>query len=420
MVAALEAGVLTAGLSSAVATAGSSSTTEILKGPGGRAGNCQSLEPSVSADARFIAFTSCANNWGVNGRNVWLRDRKLNKTVLVSRTRNSQDADFCYYPAVSADGRYVAYTSAAGNLVAGDNNNAYDVFRYDRVNHTTTLVSWGMNGARGHGSSFGHLDISANGRYIAFESSATNLVPHDTNNAKDIFVRDMVDRRTTLVSRGDGAQRITSHADDPSISDDGKYIAFSTFDPLFAGDDVSSPDVYIRDRAGAHTIPVSFNMDSFGAHGGQDPSLSGNGKFVAFVSSHGITRASRSGVAAGPDPLDFVQVSVDALGQPANGSVPATNRAGNVVAFGSSDNDLVAGDTNGKSDVFVRRIAEAMTLRVSVNTAGSQGNNDSPAYGLAMSIDISASGQSVAFQSFATNLAGHDTNNAADVFLHII
>src|SRR5438132_192115 len=157
--------------------------------------------PSISADGRFVAFYSSAANLvggDTNGvRDVFVRDRKTGKTTRVSvdshGAQGNGDSDG---PSISADGRFVAFLSTAGKLVGGDTNGARDVFVRDRKAGKTRRVSVGPHGAQGKGASF-VPSISANGRFVAFSSVASNLVAGDTNTASDIFVRDRKRRKTT-------------------------------------------------------------------------------------------------------------------------------------------------------------------------------------------------------------------------------
>ncbi len=262
---------------------------------------------------------------------------------------------------VSADGRYVAFFSSAPNLVAGDTNVANDVFVRDTVAGTTTRISVDGVGAQGDGSSYS-ASISADGRYVAFASDAVNLVADDTNGIRDVFVRDTVAGTTTRLSvDGAGAQG-NSTSYNPSISADGRYVAFySNASNLVAGDTNGATDVFVRDTVAGTTTRIS--VDGAGAQansGSSAASISADGRYVAFSSD-------------------------------------ATN--------------LVVGDTNGNSDVFVRDTVVGTTTRLSVDGTGVQGN------GYSSNPSISADGRYVAFSSNATNLVVGDTNGASDVFV---
>jgi Tol biopolymer transport system component/cold shock CspA family protein len=281
-------------------------------------------------------------------------------------------------PSISADGRYVAFESDATNLVPGDTDacgqppntyNCPDIFVRDRQTSTTERVSVSSGGVQANGESW-TPSISADGRYVAFDSDATNLVADDTNAKTDVFVHDRQTGVTERVSVGYlGEGNLGSLA--PSISADGRYVAFeSDATNLVSGDTNGVTDVFVHDRQTGATERVS--VSSTGTQGDQpsyDAALSGNGRYVAFQSS-------------------------------------ATN--------------LVADDTNAKTDVFVRDRQTGTTTRVSVDSAGAQANGTSCFRGLEAirCPAISADGRYVAFYSLASNLVPADTNGAQDVFVH--
>ena len=161
-------------------------------GRGGHHANGYSSAPAVSQHGRFVAFESAATNlvWGDHNDNsdVFVRDRALHKTFLVSvGTSGTQGNRGSFEPVISAHGRFVAFSSTASNLVHGDNNSRVDVFMYDRLSHATRLISVGRDGKAGHGASYGPA-ISANARLVTFLSGAANLVRGDSNPAVDAFV----------------------------------------------------------------------------------------------------------------------------------------------------------------------------------------------------------------------------------------
>jgi hypothetical protein len=209
------------------------------------------------------------------------------------------------------------------------------------------------------------VSVSAHGRYVAFASQATNLVPGDTNGFGDVFVRDRLSGTTERVSLDSGGAQGNSASYDPSISADGRFVAFvSDAINLVPGDTNGKPDIFVRDRQSGRTERISVN--SAGAQGDDQsaiPSISADGRFVAFASQ-------------------------------------ATN--------------LVPGDTNGLMDVFVHDRLSGLTERVSVDSFGAQGNGISALFGLS----ISADGRFVAFESYASNLVHGDTNGYEDVFVH--
>jgi Tol biopolymer transport system component len=333
----------------------------------GAQANESSDSASLSADGRFVAFRSFAENLVGGNSNahsdIFVRDRASGTTECVSvSTGGAQGNDGSWFPCISADARFVAFGSYASNLVAGDTNGFMDTFVHDRVSGTTERVSVDAAGTQGDAVS-SIASLSADGRFVAFGSYASNLVPGDTNGAVDVFVRD---RQLGTIERvsvdSNGAQANSSSHSWACISADGRYVAFSSAaSNLVAGDTNGFLDGFVRDRANATTERVS--VSSAGAQGNADSgvsSISADGRFVAIVSS-----------ASNFDPADtnlvmdiFVhdrltgtteRVSVATGGAQANdASQVAFLIDGRFVAFSSFANNLVAGDTNGSGDIFVR------------------------------------------------------------------
>jgi Tol biopolymer transport system component len=229
-------------------------TRRVSVGPGGRQGNSSSSSPAISADGRFVAFRSYASNLvpGDTGglADVFVRDRRLQVTWRVSVGPGGQQANASSFgtPAISADGRLVAFESFASNLVPGDTNGHPDVFVRDRVAQLTRLV-----GPGGHKAA-----LSAHGRFVAFSSYASNLVAGDTNHSLDMFVRDQRAHVTWRVSVGPGGQQANNNSYFPAISADGRFVAFQSFaSNLVAADTNGLADVFVRDRKAHVTRRVS-------------------------------------------------------------------------------------------------------------------------------------------------------------------
>ena len=321
-------------------------------------------------------------------------------------------------PAISANGRFVAFSSTASNLVAGDTNNFEDIFVHDRRTGATELVSVALGAAGVDGTSVSSA-ISADGRYVAFVSDATNLVAGDTNGQSDIFVHDRRTGATERVSVDSSGVQADRGSDEPAISANGRFVAFSsTASNLVADDTNGQRDIFVHDRRTGAGDRVS--VDTSGAQGNDGsygPAISANGRFVAFRSlasnlvaddtngqSDIFVHDRRTGATE--------RVSVDSSGIQANNRVsdllPAISADGRYVAFGSQASNLVAGDTNDREDIFVHDRRTGATERVSVDSSGVQadGNSNEPA--------ISADGRYVAFVSDATNLvdaAAHSTQS---------
>ena len=202
-----------------------------------------------------------------------------------------------YWPAVSSTGRYVTFASDSWTLVAGDTNNTADVFLRDRLSGTTTRVSRSASGAQSNGLS-DSSDVSADGRYVAFRSDATNLVAGDTNANGDIFVRDRTAGTTTRVSVGSAGVQGNSGSGQPSISADGRYVAFeSDATNLVANDTNGVRDVFVRDRVAGTTSRMSLTYAAQGDASSISPAISADGRYVAFTSNatNLVSQATRTG-----------------------------------------------------------------------------------------------------------------------------
>ena len=324
------------------------------------------------------------------------------------------------YAQISASGRFVVYTSTASNLVDGDTNWASDVFVHDRETAETTRAS--VDDAGNQGNNLSQFPrISAGGRIVAFESLASNLVDGDTNGALDVFVHDRKSGRTTRVSLGSGGDQGNSASGVPCLSSDGRVVAFESLaSNLVNGDTNESTDVFVRDRQTGETTRVSVDSRGRQANGASaGSSLDGSGRYVAFESlatdlMHGDTNRVSDVFVHDRQTRETTRVSVDSRGRQANGgsSAPSLSADGRFVGFGSYGSNLVDGDTNQEIDVFVHDRQTGETTRVSVDSRGRQANGGS---GIAA---LSADGRWVAFHSFASNLVDGDTNGTLDIFVH--
>jgi Tol biopolymer transport system component len=338
---------------------------------------------------------------------------------------------------VSSDGRYVVYTSLATNLVPGDVNGVQDIFRFDRQTGVTVLVSVATGGAQANGDSRSP-SMSADGRYIAFASDASNLTQVDQNFAVDLFVRDMVAGTTTLVTpshSGFGTANATSWS--PSISRDGRFVAFysAASDLLTSMPDLNGRwDTFLFDTQTGSITLVSLN--SQGQQGNDDsaddpdvpgatPAISGDGRFVAFESiasnfvpnyTVGHLDVYLRDTMLGTTTL----VSASAGGVRGNNysRAPSISADGRYVAFGSSASNLVPNDTNAHYDVFVKDVHTGAIERVDVSTSGAQGSGGGLGPHPVSGTFLSADGRFVCFGAQYTNLVPGDTNGAWDVFVH--
>ena len=345
-------------------------TRRVSVGGSGRQGNGDSIWPSMSANGRFVAFTSTATNLvrgDTNGvSDVFVRDRWERRTVRISRSwSGSQSSEPSYDVVLSADGHHAVFVSEAQDLVRDDTNGVTDVFVRNLQTGTTTRVSEGNDGEQADARSFGRA-ISPGGRYVAFVSGATNLVADDTNEEYDVFLRDLSEQRTVRVSVGpDGRQ---ADAGDPmgtgmpqAVSNGGRYVLFDhDATTLVDGDTNFRYDVFLRD----------------------------------------VTAGTTRRLSVAPDGSELAQ---DSFARGMDGDARK-------VLF-STYNELVAGDTNFALDVFVLGLRTGRPRLVSVATNGRPGNDDSgPAA-------ISADGRHVAFLSHSSNLVPVDRNRESDMFV---
>ncbi len=394
----------------------------------GNEGNSWSSKPAISTDGRYIVFESWADNLVAGDTNsandIFIYDRQAGAPSRVSLSDAGAQADGNSggwgRSSVSADGRYVAFVSSATNLVNGDTEGFNDVFVRDRQANRTYRASVSSGGAQANGDS-DYPAVSGNGRYVAFWSAANNLVAGDANDALDIFVHDLTTHQTTRIEIG-GAGGV-EYGGSLGISTDGRYIAFASHvDTLVPDDNNAVPDVFLYDRNTSQFSRVS--VTSAGGEADSDswnPALSPDARYVAFTSS-----AANLGPGDTNDEADIfvrdrqtgqtTRVSVSSggaqTGQYEHSNFAAISADGRYVAFESTGSNLVPGDTNDAQDVFVRDRQTGQTTRVSVSSGGGQASAQSA--GAA----ISGDGRFVAFESFAGDLVPTDENAMDDIFVH--
>jgi Tol biopolymer transport system component len=385
-----------------------------------------SLENSISANGRYVAFDSLASDLVAEDGNdlydVFVRDLVTGTTVRASVDAAGGDPDGGSGGAsISADGRFVAFVSGASDLVPGDGNGDNDIFVRDLVAGTTVRASVDTEGGDPNNYSV-RPSISRDGRYVAFESDASDLVAGDGNFDTDVFVRDMVAGTTVRASVDAFGGDANNISDSPWISWGGRYVAFASFaSDLVPGDRNASWDVFVRDLAAGTTIRASVDADGGDADGdvsSETVPISGNGRYVAFGSEasdlvsgdgNGLTDIFVRDLVAGTT----VRASVDTGGGDPNvGSFePSISANGRYVAFGSRASNLVPGDGNDAIDVFVRDLVSGTTARASVDSEGGDPNDDSSLP------SISATGLFVTFWSPASDLIVGDANGKGDVYL---
>lgn len=382
----------------------SGGATELLSatGSGGEA-NGPSSEPDLSGDGRYVAFHTAATNLAPGGNlaGIVVLDR-VTHTITPVSVAGRKGADG-HDPSISDDGRYVAFESANPDLASGSSGGKSGggstsgatagtissfIYVRDLARQKTQLISVDSAG-KPAGLSFDPV-ISADGRYVAFDTSAP-LVPDDTNASPDVYVHDLQTGSTVRASVDSSGGQGPGKYLAPSISGDGRYVAFDAATPLTAADTNGKQDVYVHDMLTGQTTRVSVDSagdqadnhsDGFSLgdvpDGGLEtagPQISGDGRYVAFESAASNLVADDTNTCSVPNVTDF----------PAPGQCP---------------------------DVFVHDLQTGATSRVSVDSSGGQADGPSgdPA--------IDADGSAIAFLSDATNLVPSDTNSAADVFVH--
>jgi Tol biopolymer transport system component len=338
--------------------------------------------------------------------------------LLIALAAGAQGNSGSTNPSISTDGRYVAFISYATNLVTGDTNGVHDIFVRDRQTGTTTLVSKSSSGTEGDAQSVAP-SISADGRYVAFYTASTNLVTGDTNGVPDIFVRDRQTGSTYLVSKSSTGVLGDGTSAGPSAGG-GRFVAFfSGATNLVSGDTNAAVDVFVRDRQTGTTTLVSRSSSGTEGDAQSDaPSISADGRYVAFESDAtnlvpGDTNAKTDIFVRDRQTGTTYLVSKSSGGVQGDGPSlnPSISADGRYVAFYSLATNLVSGDTNGKTDVFVRDRQTGSTTLVSKNSAGTEGD-DNTVYPV-----ISSDGRYVVFGSYATNLVSGDTNTKRDIFV---
>ncbi|WP_426571581.1 DUF4214 domain-containing protein [Aquihabitans sp. McL0605] len=410
--------------------AGATSNTKPLTGlisaaPNGKSGAGTSTESDVNTNGRFVAFTSTATDLvpgDTNGAaDVFVRDTLTETTTRVSVAGTSTQADGkSDQPSISFDGRFVAFRSDASNLVAGDSNGLGDVFVRDLKNHTTTRVDVASGTkAQATGGASAHPVVSSDGLLIAFESTATNLFPGDTNNKKDVFVRDQDANTTEIASVASNEALLVDGAGTPSMSANGRYVVFTSMTNQVGTFADSYPDVFLRDRAAGTTERVSLSSDSSHPNGiSDDATVSDDGRYVAFQSTAtDLTMYQDNNAQAdvfvrdrNTAATDLASRSTTGIPGSMSGSAPAISANGSKVVFASASPNIVSGDTNASTDVFSWDRATGVPTRVSVSTTGTQLPQASSMAA------VSADGQSVTFAGFSTNGYAGDANSLFDVY----
>ena len=397
------------------------------------AGVSISTPPALSGNGRYVAFASTSTDLVSPSpsafQHIYRRDMQTGQTILVSVSNGNISGDNnSDTPVISADGRFIAFTSTSTNLAATDTNAKTDVFLRDCQQNTTSLVSINSAGTNSGNSDSTFPVISADGRYVAFMSNASDLVSGDSNGSSDIFRRDMQVNgagSTVMVSAINGGTTPgNGAAANPSINSTGQFVTFdSAASNLVTGDSNGLGDIFRRDCNTNTTIVVTaIDGTSTPGSGSSDTGpapMSANGQFVLFTSN-------KTNLVSGPssNSQDIFRRDCNAnatvLVSAVNGSTaPGAGGHANIgqisddgrfATFDSSYTNLVSGAVTLAFHIYRRDINLNTTTLLDVSSAGGSGNGDSQI--AAMSGD----GTQVVFNSNASNLISNDNNLNQDVF----
>ncbi|MDD5274393.1 MAG: hypothetical protein PHU14_16965 [Methylovulum sp.] len=347
-------------------------TTQVSTDTNGVSGNKYSSDSAISTDGRFVVFASAASNLVSGDTNqhndIFVKDRQSGQVTLASiSSLGQQGLSDSYNPWISQDGKLVVFTSNAWNLAAGGNG-LFNVYFHDMTHQTTTVLPVAPD-SFGHVVSVDQYSVSADGRFVAYQSSSK--LPHSgCHNQNNIFIYDRQTAKTECVSANANGEGGNNYSAYPAISADGNFISFTSFaDNLVPNDTNNTGDIFVRNRITGELSRASVNSNN--------------------------------------------EESIDTSGLALGSLYPAISADGRWLAFSSTASNLVDGDTNDKRDIFVRDRLSGTTRRVNVSTAGNEATDDS--YGTP---SISADGRFVAFRSLATNLVVGDTNGYEDSFVH--
>jgi Tol biopolymer transport system component len=386
--------------------------------------NLGSLHRGITPDGRYAVFTSVSDGLipgdGNFSQDGFLHDRLTGETSRVTLANGGGEANSGSGEiGLSDDGRYIVFGSSATNLVAGDTNAQPDTFVYDRVANSTTRVSVATGGGESNNLTLDPA-ISADGRYVVFASYANNLVAGDTNGGPDIFVHDRNSGITTRGSLTNGGGEAAVGSGKGSISADGRYVIFDSAGADYVTGDINGQaDIFVHDRQTSATTRVSVSSGGAEANAGSNaPAMSPDGRYVVFESlASNLVAGDTNGVndVFLHDRLtgETRRVSVASDGSEAAGAStrPDVTEDGRYVSFLSAAANLVPGDANGFVDAFVHDVLTGTTVRVNLGAGGVEAD------GAVQNISMSAFCPHVLIESDATNLVPADTNGVGDVFV---
>ncbi len=381
--------------------------------------NYHSYRPVANGDGTIIAFSSVASTLVTGDTNgvmdIFVTNMTTGTTVRVSVASDGTQANGASdLSSISDDGRYIAFESEASNLVAGDTNGAKDIFVYDLQTSTIQRVSVASNGTQADGLSKDVM-ISGDGRYVTFTSSATNLVAGDTNSSDDIFVYDMQTSTIERVSVDSSGTQANGSSSRSTITDDGRYVAYeSTASNLIASDaNGGTQDAFLYDRQTGQTTIVNIGENGQQGSGAYVPVISGDGSTIAFVSGNALLNADANAEwDIYTKDLQTGELMIPSLtvGYGSNG-IERLSDDGRYLVWAAYDSQLVSGDTNSAWDILVwdRETGEIQLISDGLNGEQSNNGNWNPA--------ISDDASVVVYSSRASNLVDGDSgNNRFDIF----
>ncbi len=411
----------------------SGAVTLISAAAGGAIGDDFSRDPAISADGNSVVFSSFASNLTTDDTDhfldVFRKNVQSGQIDLVSKTsagvKGDADSISDAGPAISSDGRYIAFGTNATNFLpaGGDGNGKADIYRKDMTSGDLVLVSADATGTIGNDDSTSPL-ISADGNTVVFGSAASNLIANDTNAKLDVFAKNLTTQTVTRASVAADGSELASDSLNPSVNGDGTKISFVTMAAVAAGDANQANDVYLRDISQATTTRLSTRSDGSEAPGGGDGGrLSPNGASVAFSSETNDFNAGDGNSLADVyvKNLSAGTVTMISKGLDRGGDsflwfdVPQLSADANSVIFVSGAGNLIPGaDANGNlRDIYLRNISQGTTTRISSSAAGVQGNGDSST----LALNPTGVTPFVAFSSTSTNLTAGNTNGFEQVYL---
>lgn len=393
-------------------------------GLGNASSSTASYVSSISSDARYIAFSSSASNLVSGDTNevsdVFVRDT-IDATVIrvSSAADGSEGISSSAAASISANGRYVIFESFADNLVPNDTNGIADLFRKDLATGGIVRVNTANDGSQSSAGVTRYASLSADGNYAVFQSTASDLVSGDSNGVSDVFLKNLASGQVTLVSRDQSGEQGDASSGFPSMSADGRYIAFfSNANNLSPLDQNPSSDIFVKDVVTGSIDVISTSGEGAASDSFSDtPSISSDGRFVAFASAAttltpGDTNARKDIFVKDRNTGAVVRASINSEGVEGNADsdAPQISGDGRIVVFSSASSNFSTNDSGTNVDIFAKDLstAEIRRLNVGANTEEANGSSFSPS--------ISSDGLRAVFSSFATNLVAADTNNAIDVF----